>query len=70
MKCCSHLQDTILIIFLLIIYPASVSAETDYFVGGGVGYQNDRLDGASSTNGEDAFVQLKNRKYPASCYYS
>ncbi|MGR5142261.1 outer membrane beta-barrel protein [Photobacterium sp. DNB23_23_1] len=58
MKCCSHLQDTILIIFLLITYPASVSAETDYFVGGGVGYQNDRLDGASSTNGEDAFVHL------------
>ncbi|PSW20590.1 porin family protein [Photobacterium sanctipauli] len=44
--------------FSLVLYPSYSSAETDYFVGAGVGYQNDRLDGAGSENGEDAFVQL------------
>lgn len=40
------------------LYSTVSIAEKDYFVGGGVGYQNDRLDGVSSLNGEDAFAQL------------
>ncbi|MGF1734862.1 outer membrane beta-barrel protein [Photobacterium satsumensis] len=45
--------------FLMLLmggYSSFLSAKTDYFVGAGVGYQEDKLDGANSENGEDATV--------------
>ncbi|MBY5944759.1 porin family protein [Photobacterium rosenbergii] len=42
---------------LLLVSPI-LHAKTEYFVGAGVGYQEDKLDGANSTNGEDATVLL------------
>ncbi|MGF1682196.1 porin family protein [Photobacterium minamisatsumaniensis] len=46
------------IIIILMFFSSISLAKADYFVGGGVGYQNDRLDGESSLNGEDSFFQL------------
>lgn len=42
----------------LLLCSSMTYAKTEYFVGAGVGYQDDQLDGASSMNGEDATVQL------------
>ncbi|MGR5063783.1 porin family protein [Photobacterium sp. DNB22_13_2] len=35
------------------------AADTQWFVGGGVGYQEDNVKGANSQNGEDATYQLR-----------
>ncbi|MEH6534291.1 porin family protein [Photobacterium frigidiphilum] len=35
------------------------AADTDWFVGGGVGYQQDTIKGANEQNGEDATYQLR-----------
>ncbi|KLV05511.1 outer membrane protein H1 [Photobacterium aquae] len=35
------------------------AADTQWFVGGGVGYQNDKLKGTDAPNGEDATYQLR-----------
>ncbi|MGR5064069.1 outer membrane beta-barrel protein [Photobacterium sp. DNB22_13_2] len=42
----------------LLLCSSLTYAKTDYFVGAGVGYQDDNLGGANSVNGEDATVQL------------
>lgn len=49
---------SIITISLMVFYSSQSRADTDYFVGGGVGYQDDKLDGGRATNGEDAVVQL------------
>ena len=45
-------------VLALVLSPSLSSAKTDYFIGGGVGFQDDKTNGQLSTNGEDALVQL------------
>ncbi|MGF1703597.1 porin family protein [Photobacterium makurazakiensis] len=52
------LLNQIGIFVVLMFFSLTSMAKADYFVGGGVGYQNDRLSGESSLNGEDSFLQL------------
>ena len=47
-----------LVALSLLLLSPSTEAKTEYFVGAGVGYQEDKLDGVNSINGEDATVLL------------